>query len=314
MTQISVRGGGAAWSFVRQRAIALAGLLAFLALAMPGLAAAQDGEPLPADLETIGIAQPWQLGYQPAAAPIMDSIYDFHDLLLVVIFAISIFVLLLMLYVMFRFSASKNPNPSRTSHNTLVEVIWTVVPVLILVIIAIPSFRLLYFEDRTVEADLVVKATGHQWYWTYEYPDEGLVFDQLMVADADLKPGEPRLLETDTAVVVPVDKKVRVLTTASDVLHSWTIPSFGIKQDSVPGRINETWFLAERPGIYYGQCSELCGVNHAFMPIKVVAVEQADYDRWLAWAKNEYAAVKSEPRAVASAAETDKAAAAAAAK
>lgn len=317
MTQISVRGGGAAGDSVhRGRAAwgrfvalcgpvrivpaAVAGLMAMLALAMPGMAFAQNGEPLPADLETIGIAHPWQLGYQPAASPIMDSIYDFHDLLLVIIFAITIFVLLLMLYAMVRFRASKNPNPSRNAHNTLVEVAWTVVPVLILVIIAIPSFRLLYFEDRSVDADLTIKAIGHQWYWSYEYADEGLAFDSLMVAEADLKPGQPRLLATDTAVVVPVDKKVRVLTTASDVLHSWTIPAFGIKKDSVPGRINETWFVAERAGIYYGQCSELCGVNHAFMPITVIAVAQADYDRWLAWAKQEYAAVDRQERSVAS--------------
>ncbi len=280
--------------------MALAGALAMLALALPGMARAQDGAPLPADLETIGMPQPWQIGYQPASSPMMDSIYDFHDLLLVIIFAISIFVLLLMLYVMVRFRASKNPNPSRNSHNTLVEVAWTVVPVLILVIIAIPSFRLLYFEDRSVDADLTVKAIGHQWYWSYEYADEGLAFDALMVADADLKPGQPRLLTTDTAVVVPIDKKVRVLTTASDVLHSWTIPAFGIKKDSVPGRINETWFVAQKAGIYYGQCSELCGVNHAFMPITLIALAQEDYDRWLAWAKTEYAAVDRQERSVAS--------------
>jgi len=262
-----------------------------------------EGAPLP-ELEAIGVPQPWQMGFQPSASPIMDAVYDFHDLLLVIIFAITIFVLLLMLYVMVRFRASKNPNPSRTSHNTLVEVVWTVVPVLILVVIAIPSFRLLYLTDRSIDADMTIKAIGHQWYWTYEYPDHGgIVFDSLMVADEDLKPGQPRLLATDTAVVVPVNKKVRVLTTASDVLHSWAIPSFGIKKDSVPGRINETWFTAQREGIYYGQCSELCGVNHAFMPITVMAVSEEDFKRWVEWAQERYASVDREERAVAVAAD-----------
>lgn len=322
MTQISVRGGGAAGISARgggaparfgRRLASLAlavAMVLFGALAMPGLpgglgvgaAQAQEG-PLPDNLPTVGAPQEWQLGFQPSATPVMDAVYDFHDLLLVVIFAISIFVLLLLLYVIVRFRAARNPNPSRTSHNTMVEVIWTIVPVLILVVIAIPSFRLLYMEDQAIDPDLTIKATGHQWYWSYEYPDEGIAFDSLMVADADLKPGQPRLLATDTAVVVPVNKKVRLLTTASDVLHSWAIPSFGVKIDSVPGRINESWFQAQREGIYYGQCSELCGVNHAFMPITVIAVSQEDYDRWLAWAKEEYAAVTLQERSVASAAQ-----------
>lgn len=309
MTQFSVRSGsavgkdprGAASGLVRRGTrLLLAALLGVFVMA----AGAQQGQafedaPLP-ELETIGEPQPWQMGFQPSASPIMDAVYDFHDLLLVIIFAISIFVLLLMVYVMIRFRASKNPNPSRTSHNTLVEVVWTVVPVLILVVIAIPSFRLLYLTDRSIDADMTIKAIGHQWYWTYEYPDHGdIVFDSLMLADEDLKPGQPRLLATDTAMVVPVNKKVRVLTTASDVLHSWTIPSFGIKIDSVPGRLNDTWFIAQREGIYYGQCSELCGVNHAFMPITVMAVSEEDFERWVAWAQERYASVDRMERAVA---------------
>jgi len=230
-------------------------------------------------------AQPrdWEMTFQPAATPSMERMTEFHNLLLVIITLITVFVLVLLLYVMWRFSEKRNPVPSRTTHNTLVEVLWTVVPVIILVGVAVPSFRLLYYLDRIEDADITIKAIGHQWYWSYEYPDNGDIrFDSIMIADSDLKPGQPRLLTTDTAMVVPVGAKVRLLVTASDVLHAWAMPSFGVKMDAVPGRINETWFQVTRPGTYYGQCSELCGTGHAYMPIMVQAVLQEDFDRWVA--------------------------------
>ena len=250
-------------------------------------------------------AQPteWQIGFQPAATPIMEQISGFHDLLLVIVTLISVFVLALMIYTMWRFSAKRNPVPSRTTHNTLVEMAWTVIPVVILVVIAVPSFKLLYAEDVVPKADMTVKAIAHQWYWSYEYPDNGnFRFDSLMVADADLKPGQPRLLETDTEVVVPVGSTVRVIVTASDVIHAWAMPAFGVKVDAVPGRLNETWFRATREGTYYGQCSELCGTNHAFMPIKVRVVSKEAFDKWVAEAKRRYAAADAPPRSVALAA------------
>ena len=234
---------------------------------------------------------PWQLGLQPAATPLMQNIDDLHDILLVVITLITLFVLGLLLYVMWRFRESKNPTPTRTTHNTVVEVLWTVIPVVILVLIAIPSFKLLYYSDTVPEADLTVKAIGHQWYWSYEYPDHGnFTFDATILADDELKEGQPRLLSVDNRVVVPVNKVVRVQVTADDVLHAWTIPAFGVKVDGVPGRLNELWFKAERAGVYYGQCSELCGVNHGFMPIRVDVVSVQEFNAWVSWAKKEYAA------------------------
>ena len=194
-----------------------------------------------------------------------------------------------------------NPIPSRTTHNTTIEVLWTVVPVLILVTIAVPSFRLLFFQLNMPKADVTVKATGKQWFWSYSYPDNKFEFDSLMVQDKDLKPGQPRLLAVDNEMVVPVNKVVHVLTTGADVIHSFAVPSFGIKIDAIPGRINETWFKAEREGIYYGQCSELCGKDHAFMPIVVRVVNDKDYTAWLEQAKKKYATDDSRPTAVAAA-------------
>ena len=235
-----------------------------------------------------GQPEPWQLGLSKAASPIMTEIRWFHDdLLLPLITVITAFVLLLLIIVMVRFNKRANPTPSRTSHNTLIEVVWTVVPILILVAIAVPSFRLLYFQRVIPEAALTLKATGNQWYWSYEYPDhEGVSFDSLLVEEEDLKPGQPRLLAVDNEVVVPVGQVVRLVVTASDVIHNWAIPAFGTKIDGIPGRLNEAWFKAERTGVYYGQCSELCGVRHAFMPIAVRVVEQADFDAWVAKAKS----------------------------
>jgi cytochrome c oxidase subunit 2 len=238
------------------------------------------------------IAAPWQKNFQDAATPVAQQIHDFHDVLLILTSVITAFVLLLLIYVVVRFNAKANPIPTRTTHNTLVEVAWTVIPVMILVAIAIPSFKLLYFQDRTAKPEMTLKVTGHQWYWNYEYPDHGkIAFDSLIVPDDQLKPGQYRLLEVDNRVVVPVNTNVRVLLTASDVLHAWAVPAFGVKTDTVPGRLNETWFRATRTGTFYGQCSELCGVNHGFMPIAVDVVSKADFAKWVA-AKKKTAAIK----------------------
>lgn len=236
--------------------------------------------------------EPWQLGLQEAATDNMTMINDFNNFLLVVVTAISLFVLGLMVYVMVRFNARANPNPSKTTHNTLVEVVWTVVPILILVVIAVPSFRLLYFQRDIPPADMTVKAVGYQWYWGYEYPDHGdFAFDSLMLND-DERGDQPRLLATDTALVVPVDTTVRVVVTSADVLHAFAMPAFGLKIDAVPGRLNETWFHANKTGTFYGQCSELCGIRHAFMPIRVEVVEKEAFAEWVEAAKAEYAALE----------------------
>src|SRR5579885_1873724 len=236
-----------------------------------------------------GQPHPWQLGMQGGATPVMDDIIWFHNFLLYIIVSIALFVLALLVIVMVRFNARANPTPSRTTHNTTIEVIWTVVPVLILVTIAVPSFRLLFYQLNTPKADVVVKATGKQWFWSYQYPDSKFEFDSLMVQDKDLKPGQPRLLAVDNEMVVPVNKVVKVLVTGADVIHSFSVPSFGIKIDAIPGRLNETWFKAEREGVYYGQCSQLCGRDHAFMPIEVRVVSEKDYAAWLDDAKKKYA-------------------------
>jgi len=224
---------------------------------------------------------PWQIDFQPAVTPVMERIADFHQLLLIIITLITVFVLGLLIYTVTKFSAKNNPTPSKTTHNTPIEVLWTVVPVIILVIIAVPSFKLLYFSDVVPKADMTIKATGHQWYWTYQYPDHGkFSFDSNIIPDEELKPGQKRLLDTDTSVVVPVNATVRVQVTADDVLHAWAVPAFGVKLDAIPGRLNETWFKATKEGTYYGQCSELCGVKHGFMPIKVEVVSRSKFDAW----------------------------------
>jgi len=232
----------------------------------------------------------WQLGFQEAASSTMRDIVNFHDkLLLPIIIAISVFVLFLMVYACIRFRASRNPNPSKTTHNVAVEVLWTLIPCLILIVMAVPSFKILYKQDTIPKADVTVKAIGYQWYWGYEYPDENIIFDSYMIETKDLKENQPRLLAVDNEVVVPVNKVVKVLITANDVLHAWALPSFGVKRDAVPGRINETWFKAEKVGTYYGQCSELCGIKHAFMPITVRVVSEEDYEEWLRGAKIKFA-------------------------
>ena len=232
----------------------------------------------------------WQMGFNESVTTVMSDIVHLHDrILLPIIVAISVFVLFLLLYSIFKFRASKNPIPSKTSHNTFIEIMWTVIPCLILIVIAVPSFRLLYKQDIIPKADVTIKATGYQWYWGYEYPDQNIAFDANMIDTKNLKSNQPRLLETDNHVVVPVNKVVKVLITANDVLHAWAVPSFGVKRDAVPGRINETWFKAEKEGVYYGQCSELCGSRHAFMPITVRVVSEKQYNEWLKEAKTKFA-------------------------
>jgi cytochrome c oxidase subunit 2 len=258
-----------------------------------------------AALADYGQPRPWQLGLQDAATPVMSDLVSFHDWLLVIISLITAFVLALLLIIIVRFNRRANPNPSRTTHNTLIEVIWTVVPIIILTGIAIPSFKLLFYEQNIPPADLTVKATGNQWYWNYAYPDNGKFdFDSRMLDETDRakqKPNEPRLLAVDNDIVVPVNKVVRVIVTAdaAGVIHSFAVPSFGIKIDAVPGRLNETWFKATREGIYYGQCSELCGRDHAFMPIAVRVVSDADFAVWVEQAKKNARDQRVAPTAVA---------------
>ena len=234
--------------------------------------------------------RPWQLGMQAPATPVKDQLSAFNDELLVIIFLIALFVLGLLLYVILRFNQQRNPVPTRTSHNTVIEMLWTVIPVLILVIIAIPSFKLMYYMDRVPNPDMTIKVTGHQWYWSYDYPDQGdLTFDSNLIPESDLKPGQKRLLDVDNPLVVPVDTVIRVYVTGTDVIHSWFVPSFGVQEYAIVGRLNESWMKVEHPGVYYGQCNQICGVNHAFMPIKVEAVTKDEFQRWLQDAKKKYA-------------------------
>lgn len=233
-----------------------------------------------------------QIDFPAAATAHMQEIINFHNLLLVIITGITLFVLGLLLWVMVRYNARANPKPATWTHNTLIEVVWTIVPIIILVVIAIPSLRILYAgEVIPPNVDLTVKAIGHQWYWSYEYPDHGgFTFDALMLSDEDAKKaGEPRLLGVDNRIIVPVGKTVRMIITSADVIHAWTIPAFGVKIDGVPGKLNETWFKANREGVFYGQCSELCGARHAFMPIAVEVVSQERFDQWVEDAKKKFA-------------------------
>jgi cytochrome c oxidase subunit 2 len=271
-----------AHSFARRLLVTLAMMLAGLNMAF-----AAEGHP-----------SPWQINFQDAVTSIAMSIHQFHNLVLVIITAVVLLVLVLLIVCAVRFRAGRNPNPSRTTHNVMLEVAWTILPVLILVVIAAPSFRLLFAQYDMPEPDMTIKATGHQWYWSYEYQTGGLIagggevsFDSVMLKDDEIKDKaiQPRLLAVDNEVVVPVGKTVRVLVTAADVIHAFAVPSFGIKSDGVPGRINQTWFKADRVGVYYGQCSELCGRDHAFMPIAVRVVSDVDFAAWLAQAKQKFA-------------------------
>jgi cytochrome c oxidase subunit II len=259
--------------------------VAGVALVTGGTAFAELGQPAP-----------WEFRLQGAASPVMDQIEWFHNWLLIIITVLTLFVLGLLVTVMVRFNARANPVPSRTTHNTLIEVAWTLIPVLILVAIAVPSFRLLFVELDVPKADLTVKATGKQWYWTYSYPDNGkLEFDSLLACDDTREKCEaPRLLAADNDMVVPVNKVVRVEVTGADVIHSFTVPAFGIKIDAIPGRLNETWFKATKTGMFYGQCSELCGKDHAFMPIAVKVVTDQEFAAWLETAKKKYAGARTD--------------------
>ena len=240
----------------------------------------------------LGQPSPWEIGLQQSASPVMDNLVAFHNFLLVIITLITAFVLTLLVLVIVKFNARANPTPAKTTHNTLLEVLWTVVPVVILVVIAVPSFRLLFYQQNLPPADLTVKATGKQWYWSYSYPDSKFEFDSIMLQDKDrqkMNPVPPRLLAVDNAMVVPVNKVVRMQTIGAEVIHSFAVPGFGIKIDAIPGRLNETWFKATREGVYYGQCSELCGKDHAFMPIEVRVVSEQAFAAWLEEAKKKYA-------------------------
>jgi len=233
----------------------------------------------------------WQIGFQTAHSPVQQGIEGLHAMVIWLMAAVTIFVAALLGYCVWRFRASVNPKASRVSHHTALEVAWTVLPVLILVIIAIPSFRLIYFEDRTEAADLTIKVVGHQWYWEYDYPDNGDVkFDSYMVPEDDLKPGQIRNLDVDNRLVVPAGKNIRILTTSGDVIHSFFIPSLGVQRYATPGRTIETWVRVDEPGVYYGECNQICGTNHSAMPIAVEAMNDQDFTAWIAAAKAKFAA------------------------
>lgn len=239
--------------------------------------------------QQMGRPYAFQYGFQKPASPIMEGIISMHNILIVIMIIVAVLVTSLLIYVIYKFRASKNPVPSQTTHHTLLEVIWTIFPIICVVIIMIPSVRLMKEVDKPQNPDMTIKVIGKQWYWTYEYPlgnDKKISFDSHMIEDKDLKPGQLRLLEVDEPIVVPVDATVQLLITAGDVIHSFAVPSLGIKKDAVPGRINETWFKINKKGTYYGQCSELCGVKHGYMPIAIRVVDQAEYSEWLKTKQN----------------------------
>jgi cytochrome c oxidase subunit 2 len=245
----------------------------------------------PALAQQVFAPKPWEMGMQASGGPLKTQEIELHNLVLVIITVITLFVGGLLLWVMWRYSAKRNPTPSQTSHNTVLEVAWTVIPILILVVMAIPSFRLVYYEDRTADADLTVKVTGHQWYWEYSYPDKGNIdFSSYIIADDQLKPGQLRLLTVDNDLVVPAGKNIRVLETSTDVIHSFFVPSLGVQRYAIPGRTIETWFRVDKPGIYVGECNQICGTNHSRMPIVVRAVTPQEFDAWLVEAKTKFAA------------------------
>ena len=268
------------------------GLVALGAALLPGVALAEND----------GVPHPWQLWLLPPQSPVDVQLHAFMGLLQWIITAVAVFVMILLGYACWRFAEKRNPVPSRRSHNTILEIVWTGVPVLILVIIAIPSFKLLYFVDVVPKTDMTLKAIGHQWYWSYEYPDNGnFTFDANLVDQADLKPGQHYLRETDNQIVLPVETNIRLQTTATDVIHSWTIQQYGIKLDAEPGHLNQVWFRINEPGMYYGQCSELCGVNHGYMPITIKAVSKDEFDAWVKDAQKKFARADEAPVSVAEA-------------
>ena len=238
-----------------------------------------------------GRSQPWQIGLQPAYSPVMEEVHEFNNLLLWIQFAIVALVLGILAYIVVRFNEKKNPVASKTAHNTLLEIVWTAVPIVILVIIAIPSIKLLYYADKAQDPEMTIKVVGHQWYWSYVYPDHGeFEFDSVLIPEEDLEEGQPRLLAVDNRVVLPVDTTVQVLVVSEDVIHNWAVPSLGLKIDATPGRTNETWVKINQEGTYYGMCSELCGVNHGYMPIQIEAVSKERFEEWVKEAQEEFAA------------------------
>ncbi|MFM2148988.1 MAG: hypothetical protein RLZZ187_1294 [Pseudomonadota bacterium] len=260
--------------------------MAFALLALGAGAALAQQAPM------VGAPVPWGMGLQASGGPIKDAISSFNTLVFWLMVAVTIFVFLLLVYVVWRFRASANPNPSQTSHNTVLEIAWTVVPVLILLVIAIPSFRLIYYQDRAVDADMTINVQGRQWYWHYAYPDHGsFTFDSYPVANEDIRPanGQIRGLSVDNPLVIPVGANIRILTTGQDVIHSFFVPSLGVQKYTIPGRTLETWIRADRPGVYYGQCNQICGVNHWFMPIEVRAVPREEFNAWAAQARTRFA-------------------------
>ena len=261
--------------------------------ALVGKVAAAEG--------VVGMPRPWEINFQPAFSPVMERIHQFNYFLHFIVVGIVLLVLSILAWVIYRFNARRNPVPSKTAHNTLLEVAWTVLPVLTLLVIVIPSMKLLYFSNKAETPDMTLKVTGHQWYWTYTYPDQGeFSFDSIPIPTDDLKPGKPRLLAVDNPVVVPVDTTIQVLVASDDVIHSWAVPSLGLKKDATTGRVNETWFRANQEGIFYGMCSELCGVNHYFMPIEVHAVSKEAFAAWVEEAKQKFAGDSHPPVDIAS--------------
>ena len=241
----------------------------------------------------VGAPHPWEMGMQRSFSPIKDRVIELHNLVLIIITVITLFVGGLLIWIMVRYNSRRNPVPSQTSHNTVLEIAWTVIPVLILVIIAIPSFRLIYYQDRTPDPDMTIKVTGHQWYWEYSYPDQGNVaVESRFIHDEDLKPGQLRLLDVDNQMVIPVGKKIRILTSSSDVIHSFFIPAFGVQRYAIPGRTIETWLEADQVGTFYGECNQICGQDHSRMPISVRAVSAADFDTWVTEAKKSASAAR----------------------
>src|SRR5580658_344952 len=244
----------------------------------------------PALAQKVYAPKPWEIGMQASGGPLKTQEIDLHNLVLVIITVITLFVGGLLAWVIYRYNAKRNPIPSQLSHNTVVEVLWTVIPILILVVMAIPSFQLVYYEDRTPDADLTVKVTGHQWYWEYTYPDNrNIDFSSYIIPDDQLKPGQLRLLAVDNDLVVPAGKNIRVLETSGDVIHSFFVPSLGVQRYAIPGRTIETWFRADKPGIFYGECNQICGTNHSRMPIVVRAVTPQEFDAWVVQAKTKFA-------------------------
>jgi cytochrome c oxidase subunit 2 len=242
----------------------------------------------------------WQLGFRDPASPVMEKVNELHNFVLIMMTIITIFVLFLLFYVSFRFRKSANPIPSKRSHHAILETLWTVIPVIILVLMAIPSFKLVYQQDVTPEYDMTIKVIGHQWYWEYQYPDQdNLSFESYLIQDEDLEPGQPRLISVDNRLVLPTNKVIQVLVTGGDVLHSFAMPSLGVKKDAIPGRLNETWMKIDRPGIYRGQCSEICGTGHGYMPIVIEAVSEEKFTTWVLETKNKFAKIKNNTLALA---------------